>query len=423
MKRKVLLCAALLLCVFVAGAQPDNKYRGLDNIYDFSVSVDKSVVPEGYEPFYISHYGRHGSRYAYKNDFYDEPEILFSTAAKEGNLTAFGKKMAERFEKAYPDFHANMGLITDKGRQQQKMLARRMYESFPEVFPHCADVLAVSSSSMRSVISMASFCTGLAGFDSSLNIKLEQSRNQLCCTHPRDVKNVRNVNRTPAPELPVAMQETMYDFFTRTLDCEAVLSRLFKNPEKALKALEGRERNDGPVLNNRCTPASVVWSLWVFAAGTASLDSGIDFDDLFTPEEWITFWKADCYLRFREYYKYLDECCQVVEDIWKDCAAQVDCGGRGAKLRFGHDHVLLPVLSLLKIDHFADIPASPEDSYRTYPTWKVPMAANLQFVLYRNASNDVLVRILLNEEDVRLCTWAEFEKQCQDALAAFPKEL
>ena len=33
----------------------------------------RTPAPEGYEPFYISHYGRHGSRYHSKEEAYAEP--------------------------------------------------------------------------------------------------------------------------------------------------------------------------------------------------------------------------------------------------------------------------------------------------------------------------------------------------------------
>lgn len=32
-----------------------------------------TATPAGYEPFYISHYGRHGSRYVIGKDAYDRP--------------------------------------------------------------------------------------------------------------------------------------------------------------------------------------------------------------------------------------------------------------------------------------------------------------------------------------------------------------
>ena len=43
------------------------KASGLDAVYDFD-AVSPAARPKGYKPFYISHYGRHGSRYAYARE-------------------------------------------------------------------------------------------------------------------------------------------------------------------------------------------------------------------------------------------------------------------------------------------------------------------------------------------------------------------
>lgn len=41
-------------------------------------------VPDGYEPFYISHYGRHGSRYHSKEEAYAEPLAALRKATRPG---------------------------------------------------------------------------------------------------------------------------------------------------------------------------------------------------------------------------------------------------------------------------------------------------------------------------------------------------
>ena len=61
-----------------------NKASGLDNVYDFD-TPDLTPAPQGYEPFYVSHYGRHGSRYAYTSSAYT---VLLKLLRKEAdNLT------------------------------------------------------------------------------------------------------------------------------------------------------------------------------------------------------------------------------------------------------------------------------------------------------------------------------------------------
>ena len=50
-------------------------------------------APKGYKPFYISHYGRHGSRYEAEAEQTGDLLGIFRTAEKLGLLTAKGKEV------------------------------------------------------------------------------------------------------------------------------------------------------------------------------------------------------------------------------------------------------------------------------------------------------------------------------------------
>ena len=49
-------------------------------------------APEGYEPFYISHYGRHGSRYMTSDKVYRRLRKQLDSARTLGILTPYGKR-------------------------------------------------------------------------------------------------------------------------------------------------------------------------------------------------------------------------------------------------------------------------------------------------------------------------------------------
>ena len=78
MKRILLASLALLLCAAMAAQRTGvreevrsswNKSSGLDCVYDLGPKA-ATPAPRGYEAVYISHYGRHGSRYAYTEKAY-----------------------------------------------------------------------------------------------------------------------------------------------------------------------------------------------------------------------------------------------------------------------------------------------------------------------------------------------------------------
>ena len=50
-------------------------------------------APKGYKPFYLSHYGRHGSRYMIGKEAYDVPYFALLKAKQEGKLTAKGEEI------------------------------------------------------------------------------------------------------------------------------------------------------------------------------------------------------------------------------------------------------------------------------------------------------------------------------------------
>ena len=80
-------------------------------------------------------------------------------------------------------------------------------------------------------------------------------------------------------------------------------------------------------------------------------------------------------------------------------------GVRGADLRFGHDHVLMALLMIMDVDDFDQAPAAADDLVYYFQTFRSPMSTNLQLVFFapkKNKAGDVLVKVLLNGEEVRL---------------------
>ena len=91
-------------------------------------------APEGYKPFYISHYGRHGSRYLINPKDYSYPHEVLKSADSAGVLTPLGKDVLKRYEIIIQEADNRYGELTPLGAEQHRQIARRMYERFPEVF-------------------------------------------------------------------------------------------------------------------------------------------------------------------------------------------------------------------------------------------------------------------------------------------------
>ena len=80
-------------------------------------------------------------------------------------------------------------------------------------------------------------------------------------------------------------------------------------------------------------------------------------------------------------------------------------GKRGATLRFGHETCVLPLACLLELDNVNYSCENLDELHKQWRNYEIfPMGCNIQMVFYRDAtgSDDVLVKVLLNEHEATL---------------------
>ena len=90
MIRKTIVITLLLSLVLTSFAQKSNEQMGgIYYAYPEYKAAKYTAVPEDFIPFYMSHYGRHGSRWMTSDARY---EWIISQFADKRNLTKLGKK-------------------------------------------------------------------------------------------------------------------------------------------------------------------------------------------------------------------------------------------------------------------------------------------------------------------------------------------
>ena len=379
------------------------KSSGLDNIYDFDAQIC-TAAPKGYEAFYISHYGRHGSRYPYTATVATALLDMLHEAGEKENLSEYGSGLMARLELFMEKAGNHIGELTDLGRQQQYRLAGEMAERYPQAFRKGAVVTAQASSSPRSILSMASFCTALARKYPSIRIDQFQGFAETQATAPN---MGRNPLRIKGPGLGNPYRESPAEFMQRRFPefTETVLGKMFRDPYAALGDRDVQYLMD---------------HIYMLIGGMNSLPDGVrmDFSDIATPETLARMWELDNYQRFCEYIVYTASCCSVFKDIIEradarlallDSAAgklegRAEGRAEGADLRFGHDHVLMSLLMIADIDSFGELPENPDELGHVFQTFRSPMAANLHFVFYRpkNGRGPILTGLSLNGQPARL---------------------
>jgi len=316
MKKYLILIPVLLLgWSMTAGAQrlgvreevraDWNKSSGLDCLVDPSLK-SPTPVPKGYEAVYISHYGRHGSRYAYTSEAYTIILNMLSEGRKQGNLTPRGEKLLDELEPFWDYVQYRVGDLTEIGWNQHQEIARTMVTSFPTAFGKGSVVDACSSASVRAIMSMSSACTAISRLAPDAKVYEHQGITDIQATRPNQGSNPFKY-QGPAEVFPYPESSETF-FFRHFPNYKDVLCRLFKNPETAMG-----QRN----------PYDVFFHLYMFVAGMNSLpqDVRIDVSDFFTVEEYATLWETDNYERFREYHAYRTPCSSIVDDMVAKAAA------------------------------------------------------------------------------------------------------
>lgn len=373
--------------------------------------VDLTPAPEGYKPFYLSHYGRHGARYAWQHDMYERLNNIFDEAAKADNLTELGKSFKQRFDKLYPSVRYRVGDLSRKGWQQQQELASLMYDKYPEIFSKDAHVEARTSTSTRCVMTMSAFCLGLKGQNPQLDIFENFGVSFLPAILPLDKSNP--FREEQFTKTPLKFNESWEHYILRTVDYRAILQRLFRNVERTVAADKQWD---------------LVSYLYFFANGMYSLDTELSFFDIFTHEERVALWKIDAFQFYANAWPTHLGYRPIVDDIIACADAHIASGEVGADLRFGHDYTFLPLLMTLDVEGFGHDVTNPDD----IPVWcqphRVPMGANLHFVFYRSESNsEILFKVLLNGKEAHLplqtdsfpyYSWKTFRQKYYRASAA-----
>ena len=156
-------------------------------VYPEPVNIKYTKVPAGYKPFYISHYGRHGSRYHHDSDEYKFLYKTLSKADSAGKLTDLGKQALAYAKVLATEAAPRKGDLTQIGVAQHEGIANRMYKNFGDVFkdwkvggkkvtPH---VKSYASTSGRCIVSMAAFIGELRSLNSKIKPELVSGKSYM----------------------------------------------------------------------------------------------------------------------------------------------------------------------------------------------------------------------------------------------------
>ena len=363
------------------------------DVYPDSIHDNLTPAPHGKRPFYISHYGRHGSRYINRRSGYEIPYKMIAQANGVDELTPLGKQVLNEMNLILDDSQDRWGDLTRLGRKQHQQIAHRMFERFPEVFADSVCVSAISTVVPRCIISMESALIELSQLNPRLNITMDASkRTQVYMNHQDPVLRTNKLT----PEAQKA-----YDAYTASrVGNSRLMELLFKNPDIV------KELVDETFFNYYLMKMGLFQLNTQFSKTNALMG-------LFTAEDLYRMWQIDNALWYLQYgfcplnggdYPYSQR--HLLRQIIADADSCLQLDHPGAQLRFGHDTVLLPLVCLLGINGY-DLRTTNLDEIEARGWWcssVFPMGSNVQFIFYRSSrkDKDVLFKVLLNEQEATL---------------------
>ena len=95
-----MMCLAAGLCLAAQAQTSRTELMAHLDLATGNPSGHITPAPDGYEPFYVTHYGRHGARYMTSDKHYKYTIGKMDTAQAQGLLTEYGKEILQRLNVA-----------------------------------------------------------------------------------------------------------------------------------------------------------------------------------------------------------------------------------------------------------------------------------------------------------------------------------
>ena len=375
-------------------------------------------APKGYKPFYLSHYGRHGSRYMIGKAAYDVPYFTLLRAQREGKLTAKGEETLKKVALLRQEAKGRDGELTPLGALQHQSITRRMMERFPEIFAGKTNIEARSTVVIRCILSMENGLQQMLRLNPQLQIFHDASYHDMYYMNQGD-------KYLDSLEYCIGRKVVETGFQNKHANYKRVMTELFND------TVWVRQNVNQPDLN---------WKLFEMAGSVqgTELRGKVSLYDLFDEDEVYSNWlvsNAHWQMSFG-YSPYTGNVRpfsqrNLLRDIIEKADSCIQLEHPGATLRYGHDTMVTPLTCLLDLNGYGEEINDPEKIATQWFDYKItPMATNIQFVFYRKnkTDKDVLFKVLLNEDEATLPIksdmapyyhWNDFKEYCMKKLASY----
>ena len=363
--------------------------RSASNHYAYPYGTDVKVpeltdAPVGYEPFYIDHYGRHGSRWLTNAKYYERPCQELNKAKVAGMLNLQGDLLLRQLNTVYENSRNRAGDLSDEGAIQHQEIAQRMFDNFPNVFAGDARIDARSTVIIRCILSMQNETMRLRSLNPALRITTDASY------HDMYYMGWGYGEDTLANDLRKSVDPISNGMYDKHLNPKRFIAQLVNDTAWAAANLDGRQlmRDVFDVNLYHYFSNNEIFELW-------------RLKNIYWYIHWANAPQNGNRMPFIER--------ALLRDMIEKADDAIATGERGASLRFGHETCVLPLACLMELD---SVNYSCDDLETLHEHWQdyntIPKACNIQMIFYRpagtqgNKADDILVKVLLNEHEALL---------------------
>lgn len=368
------------------------KTAGVYYAYPVSEIQAQTKAPKGYKPFYISHYGRHGSRYLIADADYKWIIDLFEKGKEQQALTALGEDVLKRLQLLWKEVEGRGSDLTPLGVRQHQGIAERMFLSYPEVFTDNRKISARSTIVLRCAMSMAAFGDKLKELNPKLSISYEASPKYMDYLNFHTDESNRFTSDQIGP-----WAEEYRKFEKEHTKPERLTHSLFSSAE---------------FIRKQVNPHNLMWGLYWITSGMQDVETQVSFYDLFEKEELFDLWQCINYRFYVGNANHADgkgivvaNAKSLLKNILDSADEAIKDPSIASTLRFGHDGNVIPLAAILRLNDCNVAVSQPEEVYKVWSDYKiVPMAGNIQIIFYKkkDSDKDILVKFLLNEKEARI---------------------
>ena len=386
--RHIISLLGIAACVSAMAADPtETDYTFAEcqgSLMPYPELSSRVEYPDSLEPVLINHVGRHGARFPASASNCLKLRAALRKADSLGTITPLGRELNALNERVIAAANGQWGALDSLGMAEQRGIATRMYKAFPQLFAG-GTVNAISSYSPRVMMSMMSFTHQLDRLNNKPNYLTSTGRVNSPLVRPFDIdEDYIEFRKTDE------LKDTYNKFFEETCPTTAVSRVLGKNFPFA----DAHEWRDLAITE------------YYVVAGLSAMGMPSDAEKYFTKSEYNALWSC---FNMRQYLQRTattlstipaDITSALVLNIIQTTDNFIDGSNPYAvNLRFGHAETIMPLTSLLHLpgcyymtNYFDTVAMHWKDFY------VVPMASNLQFILFKaKKSGRYYVRLDFNE--------------------------